>query len=151
MTSFAKHADFLAAQDAVYQQVLRELAAGRKHSHWIWFIFPQMAGQGSSLMSQRFGIQSMAEAQSYLMHPTLGERLRECTRLMLANPSQNIHSILGHPDDLKFRSSMTLFAIAAPDEPLFAEALQRFFAGERDPRTLELLGIEADLHLRSPK
>ena len=135
----AKLADFLTAQDAVYDQVLRELAAGRKQTHWIWFIFPQMAGLGSSPMAQRFGIRSKAMAQSYLKHPTLGKRLRECTRLMLASPSLDISSIMAYPDDLKFRSSMTLFAIADPEESMFAEALKKFFAGERDPLTVELL------------
>jgi uncharacterized protein (DUF1810 family) len=134
-----KLAEFVTAQDAVYDQVRRELAAGRKQSHWMWFIFPQMAGLGMSAMSQKFGISSLAEARCYLAHSVLGPRLRECTKLMLAVPDRDIGSILGFPDDLKFRSSMTLFAAAAPDEALFDQALQKFFEGERDPATMRLL------------
>ena len=114
MTTGATLADFVTAQDAVYDQVVRELAAGRKETHWIWFIFPQMAGLGSSSMSQKFGLTSKAEARGYLQHEVLGPRLRECTQLVLAVQGHSINSILGHPDDLKFRSSMTLFAAAAP-------------------------------------
>jgi len=139
METAAKLAQFVTAQDAVYDQVLRELAAGRKETHWIWFIFPQVAGLGFSPMSQKFGIVSQDEARTYLEHSILGPRLRECTRLMLAISSRDIGAILGYPDDLKFRSSMTLFAVAAPEESLFEEALQRFFGGERDPLTSELL------------
>lgn len=132
-------AEFVRAQDAVYEQVLRELAAGRKQSHWIWFIFPQIAGLGSSAMAQRFALGSAAEARTYLQHPMLGPRLRECTRLMLAVRGQDIRSVMDYPDDLKFRSSMTLFAAVAADEPIFEEALQKFFGGQRDPLTLERL------------
>jgi uncharacterized protein (DUF1810 family) len=139
MTTDAKLAEFVAAQDAVYDEVRRELAAGRKESHWIWFIFPQRAGLGFSPMSQKFGIVSIAEARSYLEHNVLGLRLRECTQLLLGLAGRDIASILGHPDDLKFRSSMTLFAVAAPEEPLFQAALEKFFRGERDPLTLKLL------------
>jgi uncharacterized protein (DUF1810 family) len=136
----ATFADFREAQDAVYEQVLQELTAGQKRSHWIWFIFPQLAGLGSSPMSQRFGLKSLSEARAYMAEPVLGARLRECTRLMLAVPGQDIHAVLDYPDDLKFRSSMTLFAEAAGGEPMFAEALQKFFDGNRDPLTMELLG-----------
>jgi uncharacterized protein (DUF1810 family) len=139
MTTGATLADFVTAQDAVYDQVVRELAAGRKETHWIWFIFPQMAGLGSSPMSQKFGLKSKAEACSYLQHEVLGPRLRKCTQLVLAVQGHSISSILGHPDDLKFRSSMTLFAAAAPDEPLFQEALDKFFGGEADPLTTRML------------
>lgn len=139
MTTDAKLAEFAAAQDEVYDAVLRELAAGRKESHWIWFIFPQMAGLGFSAMSERFGLASLDEARSYLRHPVLGARLRECTRLLLAGTGRDIRAILGSPDDLKFRSSMTLFAQADPAEPLFQAALERFFGGEPDALTLELL------------
>ncbi|MCR4296148.1 MAG: DUF1810 domain-containing protein [Elusimicrobia bacterium] len=135
----SKLAEFAAAQDEVYADVLRELAAGRKESHWIWFIFPQLTGLGHSSMSERFGLASKAEARTYLEHPVLGARLRECTRLLLALPSRDLRAILGSPDDLKFRSSMTLFAEAAPEEPLFAAALEKYCEGERDPLTLELL------------
>jgi uncharacterized protein (DUF1810 family) len=132
-------AEFVAAQDAVYNEVRRELAAGLKETHWIWFIFPQLAGLGQSSMSRKFGLASKAEARQYWEHPVLGPRLRECTQLLLASPNRNIASILVSPDDLKFRSSMTLFAAAAPEEPLFKEALDKFYGGAPDPLTLGLL------------
>jgi uncharacterized protein (DUF1810 family) len=138
----AKLADFVEAQHAVYDDVVRELRAGRKETHWMWFIFPQVAGLGASAMSRKYGIASKGEARSYLEHEVLGPRLRECTRLVLSAPGQEIGTILGYPDDLKFRSSMTLFAAAAPEESLFKEALERFYGGERDQRTLEMLGEE---------
>jgi len=134
-----KFAAFVSAQDEIYEQVLDELRAGRKQSHWMWFIFPQFAGLGASAMSQRFAIGSLAEARDYLGHPLLGARLRDCTRLMLVIPSGDIGSILGYPDDLKFHSSMTLFAAADPNEPLFGQALDRFFAGRRDAKTVAML------------
>jgi uncharacterized protein (DUF1810 family) len=130
---------FVAAQDAVYADVLRELAAGRKETHWMWFVFPQLAGLGSSATAWKFAIASKAEARSYWEHEVLGPRLLQCTRLVLAAPHQDIGAILGYPDDLKFRSSMTLFAAAAPEEAVFEEALAKFFGGERDPRTVSLL------------
>jgi uncharacterized protein (DUF1810 family) len=139
MYTAAKLTAFVAAQDAVYDQVQRELSAGRKETHWMWFIFPQMAGLGSSTMSQKFGIASKAEARSYLDHRVLGPRLRECAQLILAVPNREISFILGHPDNLKFRSSMTLFAAVAPEEPVFEEALKKFFGGKRDPLTMRLL------------
>ena len=139
MSPDARLADFVAAQDAVYDQVRRELAAGRKETHWMWFIFPQIAGLGSSPMARRFGILSKAEAQSYLEDAVLGPRLRECTGLLLATSGRDIGSILGYPDDLKFRSSMTLFATAAPGETIFQTALEKFFGGEPDPVTVRLL------------
>jgi uncharacterized protein (DUF1810 family) len=123
----------------VYDRVRRELAAGRKESHWMWFIFPQMAGLGFSPMARKFGIASEAEALSYLQHAVLGPRLRECTTLLLACPDPDIHSILGSPDDLKFRSAMTLFAAVAPGEPVFRAALERFYGGEGDVATIGLL------------
>jgi uncharacterized protein (DUF1810 family) len=132
---------FVAAQEGVYDQVVRELTAGRKRSHWIWFIFPQMAGLGFSQMARKFGIESKEEAIGYLKHGVLGPRLRECTRLMLAIGHRDIGSVMGYPDDLKFRSSMTLFAAVAPEDPLFAEALEKFFDGERDQTTLKLLSV----------
>lgn len=138
-----KFQEFVNAQELVYAQVRSELAAGRKQTHWIWFIFPQLAGLGTSGMAQKFGISSKAEARSYLEHAVLGTRLRECTRLMLAVPHGDIRSIMGYPDDLKFRSSMTLFAAAAQEgESIFAEALEKFYGGERDPLTIKLLNQE---------
>jgi uncharacterized protein (DUF1810 family) len=141
MATESKLADFVAAQDVVYDQVLSELKAGRKRTHWIWFIFPQMIGLGFSAMSQRFGIASKSEAKEYLKHDVLGPRLRECTQLLLDLPSRNIDDILGYPDDLKFRSSMTLFAAVAPEETIFEEALKKFFAGKRDAATINCFRI----------
>ena len=129
---------FVRAQDPVYRDVQAELARGRKQTHWMWFIFPQVAGLGCSAMSQRYAIGSRAEAEAYLAHPVLGGRLTECTRLVLAVQGRTINAILGAPDDAKFRSSMTLFG-AVSDEPIFGEALARYFAGERDGATLEIL------------
>ncbi|AMA57901.1 DUF1810 domain-containing protein [Bradyrhizobium sp. CCGE-LA001] len=129
---------FVRAQDPVYRDVQDELARGRKQTHWMWFIFPQVAGLGLSVMSQRYAIGSRAEARAYLAHPVLGGRLTECTRLVLAVQGRTINAILGAPDDAKFRSSMTLFG-AVSDEPLFDQALARYFAGERDAATLDIL------------
>ncbi len=131
---------FVEAQAPVYPRARAELAAGRKESHWMWFVFPKLRGLGRSAMAQRYGIASRAEARAYLAHPVLGARLLECTSLMLATQhSTNAHAILGSPDDLKFRSSMTLFAaVAAPPAP-FATALARYFDGRPDPATLGLL------------
>ena len=131
---------FVDAQNSVYADVTAELKAGRKTSHWMWFIFPQLTGLGSSTMARRFALSSMADARAFLDHPVLGRRLRECTRLLLDLNEQPIERVLGSPDDLKFRSSMTLFAAAAPNEALFPEALEKYFHGERDPKTVELLG-----------
>jgi uncharacterized protein (DUF1810 family) len=129
---------FVQAQTNVYRGVVGELLAGRKRSHWMWFIFPQLAGLGFSAMSQRYAIASRAEAEAYLAHPVLGPRLVECTRLVLAVKQRSINAILGAPDDVKFRSSMTLFD-AASDEAIFGQALARYFAGERDGATLDIL------------
>jgi uncharacterized protein (DUF1810 family) len=129
---------FVQAQNPVYRDVQGELSRGRKQSHWIWFIFPQVAGLGFSTMSQRYAIASRAEAKAYLAHPVLGPRLAECTRLVLAVEGRTIHAILGAPDDAKFRSSMTLFG-AVSDQPIFDQAIVRYFAGDRDGATLEIL------------
>ncbi len=134
---------FLEAQARVYRQVHAELTAGRKESHWMWFIFPQLAGLGSSATARHYAIGSLAEARAYLAHPVLGARLRECTRLVLAVEGRTLAEIFADPDDLKFRSSMTLFARAAdgsrPEDRVFAAALGRYFAGEPDPRSVRLL------------
>ena len=131
---------FVAAQTPVFSAVCAELAAGHKQSHWMWFIFPQLRGLGTSPMAQRYAIGSLAEARAYLAHPLLGERLRSCTRLVNRVEGRTVQAIFGYPDDLKFRSSMTLFSRAATDasEP-FGEALAKYFAGEADPLTRELL------------
>ena len=132
-------ARFVRAQAAVYDDVVAELRAARKRTHWMWFVFPQLAGLGFSAMAQRYAIGSVDEARAYLAHPELGPRLRECSALVLAAPDADAHRIFGSPDDLKFRSCMTLFAHAAPHEPVFRACLDRFFAGEPDPRTIALL------------
>ena len=135
---------FLNAQAGVYPQVLVELSAGQKHSHWIWFIFPQMKGLGFSSHAQFYGIGSLQEAQAYWLHPVLGPRLEECTILVNQVQKRTINQILGSPDDLKFRSSMTLFSRAAQDPSdapsVFNSALQKYFAGQPDPVTLDLIG-----------
>lgn len=131
---------FVEAQASVYEQVLRELRAGRKTSHWMWFIFPQIAGLGSSSSARLYAISGRAEALAYLAHPVLGSRLRECAGLVNAAPAGNtLDNIFGYPDNQKFRSSMTLFHVVAPEDTLFADALERFAGGECDPRTLALL------------
>jgi uncharacterized protein (DUF1810 family) len=130
---------FLDAQQPVHASVVAELSRGAKSSHWMWFVFPQLKGLGRTRTAQHYGIASLDEAKAYWRHPVLGTRLKECTALMLAVHGKTALQVLGAPDDLKFRSSMTLFEQAAPDEPVFAQALERYFGGERDPRTLELL------------
>jgi uncharacterized protein (DUF1810 family) len=130
---------FVDAQQPTYATALGELRAGRKGSHWMWFIFPQIAGLGRSTMAQEFALSSLDEAAAYLAHPLLGPRLRECTALVAGIDGRSVGEIFGYPDDMKFRSSMTLFARAAPEEPIFAACLQKYFAGEPDPLTLARL------------
>ncbi|MGJ4996609.1 DUF1810 domain-containing protein [Bradyrhizobium sp. HKCCYLS3077] len=129
---------FAEAQSSIYSRVTAELAAGRKQSHWMWFIFPQVAGLGSSAMAQRYAIQSRAEAETYLADAVLGSRLVECTRLVLAVEGRSLREIMGSPDDVKFRSCMTLFDSVRPNAE-FATALDRYCDGERDPQTLAFL------------
>lgn len=133
---------FVDAQNPVFEQVCAELRQGHKESHWIWFIFPQLRGLGHSQMATRFGISSRQEAAAYLKHSVLGPRLRECTRLVNLVEGRSIEQIFGYPDDLKFRSSMTLFAGATSENQIFKDALQKYFAGEPDPLTLDRLTIE---------
>jgi uncharacterized protein (DUF1810 family) len=130
---------FLDAQAPVYERARRELEAGRKESHWMWFIFPQIAGLGQSPMSIRFAIASLDEAKAYLAQPVLGARLRECATLVLDAEGRTARQIFGPIDELKFRSSMTLFARAAPDEELFQRCIDKYFAGGSDPATLAKL------------
>ena len=130
---------FVLAQDPVLAQVRRELADGRKRSHWMWFVFPQLKGLGRSATAQRYGIGSLAEAKAYLVHPVLGPRLVECTELVNKVEGRSVHEVFGSPDDLKFHSSMTLFAAADPDAPVFREALDKHFAGALDPLTTDAL------------
>jgi uncharacterized protein (DUF1810 family) len=133
---------FLDAQQegGTYERALAELRAGRKQTHWMWFVFPQLAELGRSPTAKRFGIASLAEARAYLEHPVLGPRLRECARALLALEGAAATEILGAIDALKLRSSMTLFAHAAPEDPLFRAVLDRYYGGEPDPATERLLG-----------
>ena len=133
---------FVVAQDrgGTYDRAVAELRAGRKQSHWMWFVFPQLAGLGSSPMAQEFAIGSLAEARAYLAHPVLGPRLAECARILnAAADGTTATEIFGYVDAMKLRSSMTLFAAAAPDEQAFADVLSRFFDGQPDEATLERL------------
>lgn len=132
-------ARFLAAQEAVYDGVLDELAAGHKRSHWMWFVFPQIAGLGSSAMAQRYAIASADEAAAYLADALLGARLRQCSALVLALRGHDIEDIFGGVDAAKFHSSMTLFAEVAPDEAVFQDCLNEFFDGLTDQATLDRL------------
>ena len=129
---------FLQAQAAVYPTVVAELRQGHKHSHWMWFIFPQLVGLARSATAQKFGIQNLQEARDYLQHPVLGARLRECARLVLTHHHMQAQDILGSIDALKLRSCATLF-LQASSEPLFREVLTTFYAGEPDALTLDLL------------
>jgi uncharacterized protein (DUF1810 family) len=131
---------FVIAQKGVYEGVLDELRRGRKVGHWIWFIFPQVAGLGYSAMSQQYAISSLDEARAYLAHPVLGARLRECAGVVLATTGQTALEIFGSIDSMKLRSSMTLFHRAAPDEPVFAQVLVRYYDGEPDEATDARLG-----------
>lgn len=130
---------FLEAQDHVYDAVIDELRAGRKSSHWMWFIFPQIKGLGRSGTAQQFAITSLEEAKAYLQHPVLGSRLRECTQLVINVGGRSAEEIFGYPDYLKFRSCMTLFMTAATDNILFKDALRKYFDGKPDTLTLDIL------------
>ncbi|HEV2560317.1 MAG TPA: DUF1810 domain-containing protein [Microvirga sp.] len=132
---------FVDAQRSIYPAVLDELRTGHKRSHWMWFIFPQLRGLGRSPTAIAFGIASRAEAEAYLAHAVLGPRLEECTRLVLTHAGRTLNEIVGSPDDLKFRSSMTLFAVVAESHSSpFRRAIESFCGGEMDTRTLEMLG-----------
>ncbi|HVZ43429.1 MAG TPA: DUF1810 domain-containing protein [Ramlibacter sp.] len=130
---------FLAAQQPVMESVRRELRSGRKRTHWMWFVFPQLQGLGTSAMARRFALDSIEEARAYLAHDVLGPRLVECCGLLLAVQGRSIHDILGWPDDMKFRSCLTLFQAAAPAEPVFGKCLDKYYGGRPDDRTLDLL------------
>ncbi|HEX6991897.1 MAG TPA: DUF1810 domain-containing protein [Gemmatimonadales bacterium] len=129
---------FLTAQKPVYDQVLTELSDGRKRTHWMWFIFPQIAGLGTSETSRRFAIRNLDEARAYLAHPILGARLRQCAALLLQLRDRSAHEIFGSPDDLKLHSSATLFAQVSPSGSVFRQLLDQFFGSEEDTRTLAL-------------
>jgi len=130
---------FVQAQEPMFEQVRSELRAGRKQSHWMWFVFPQLKGLGHSWMAGEFGISGRDEAEAYLRHPVLGPRLRECTALVNSIEGRSIERIFGYPDYLKFRSCMTLFANATRDNEVFVSALQKYFGGQGDPVTLEMM------------
>jgi uncharacterized protein (DUF1810 family) len=129
---------FAEAQAGVYDRALAELKAGRKRSHWMWFVFPQIAGLGHSAMAQMYAIRSLQEARDYLVHPVLGRRLRACCAAVMDVDGKNAHEIFGSPDDLKFRSSLTLFNLASPNDT-FREALDKYFDGQEDALTLQQL------------
>lgn len=128
---------FLESQEPVYTQVLQELRQGDKTSHWMWFVFPQLRSLGRSATARFYGLDLVGDAALYLAHPVLGERLKECTQTALQHQDKSAHAIFHSPDDLKFRSCMALFHLAAPQEPLFQRALSHFFGGEGDPLTLQ--------------
>ena len=130
---------FVDAQAHSYEDAFDEIRAGHKTSHWMWFVFPQIAGLGRSDTARRYAIASLDEARAYLAHPVLGERLKACTRAVLAHRDRSAHAIFGSPDDVKFRSSMTLFSAADPAEPLFRDALAQFDGGQQDPLTVAAL------------
>jgi uncharacterized protein (DUF1810 family) len=130
---------FLESQDRVYSNVLSELKSGNKQTHWIWYIFPQLSGLGRSPTSQYYAIKSKPEAVSYLNHPILGARLKECTEILLGIENKTAREILGRPDDLKFRSSMTLFAYISGPGSVFEKVLEKYFHGDRCHRTLSFL------------
>jgi uncharacterized protein (DUF1810 family) len=132
-------ARFVDAQASSYADALAELCAGRKRSHWMWYVFPQAAGLGASAMAQRYAIASLAEARAYLAHPLLGARVRECADALLRHRGQSARAIMGSPDDLKLRSSMTLFAMVTPADSIFAQVLDAFYDGVPDASTRELM------------
>ena len=131
---------FVDAQAGVWAQVLAELKAGRKTSHWMWFVFPQIAGLGRSETARFYAISDVTEARAYLAHPLLGARLREAAAALLAHRGRSAEAMLGGIDAIKLRSSMTLFEAVAPDEPVFAAVLDAFFSGQRDPETVRRIG-----------
>ena len=130
---------FVRAQEGDYERALAEVRAGRKRTHWMWYIFPQLEGLGSSSMAKRYGIKSMEEARAYLEHPILGPRLVECMEAVLAVEGRTAHEIFGSPDDLKLQSCATLFACVAGKDSVFDRVVEKYYEGERDIRTLELL------------
>ncbi|HWW22579.1 MAG TPA: DUF1810 domain-containing protein [Edaphobacter sp.] len=128
---------FVEAQEGIYEQACAELRAGRKRSHWMWFVFPQIRGLGSSPTAVRYGVSGLEEARAYLEHPVLGVRLRECVGIVCGVEGRTVEEIFGYPDDLKFHSSITLFVKAAGEGGVFREALEKYFGGEMDRGTLE--------------
>jgi uncharacterized protein (DUF1810 family) len=143
---------FVNAQSDVHDKVAKELTEGRKQTHWMWFVFPQLAGLGHSSMARRYAIGDLDQAKRYLAYPLLGSRLRDDVRLMVSHKDKSVLDILGPPDDLKFRSCLTLFAEAASDDSdraLFKQALDQFYGGQGDPRTMELLRSTSSSNISS--
>lgn len=134
---------FVEAQERDYRTALSEIRAGRKRTHWIWYVFPQLRGLGRSDMAMRYGIVDLDEARRYMAHPVLGARLVQISQALLELETSDANAVMGSPDDLKLRSCMTLFSVAASDQPVFQQVLDRFFGGEPDSRTLAMLGEEA--------
>lgn len=130
---------FVKAQAYDYDAALREIRSGRKRSHWMWYIFPQMQGLGFSSTAQYYGIRDLEEAKAYMAHPVLGSRLKEISEALLGLDTCDPSAVMGYPDDLKLRSCMTLFEQAAPEQPVFGRVLEKYYAGRRDSRTLELM------------
>ena len=130
---------FVQAQEDIYEQALAELKNGSKESHWMWFVFPQIAGLGNSEMARKYAIPNLADAKAYLSHDLLGSRLRECTEAVLAVEGRTAHEILGSPDDMKLKSCMTLFEVADGPDSVFSSILEKYFEGQRDERSLMIL------------
>lgn len=135
---------FVQAQTAHYEQALAEIRSGRKRSHWMWYVFPQFAGLGLSTMSQRYAINSLAEAEAYLNHPVLGPRLRACAEALLCLEGRSAQAVFGTPDDLKLRSCATLFALVSPEGSVFQRLLDSFFQGEPDPAAIRKCTLTPD-------
>jgi uncharacterized protein (DUF1810 family) len=140
---------FLQAQSTIYERVRGELTHGRKRSHWMWFIFPQLKGLGYSPTSLKYGIDSLEQAQRYVAHGILGPRLTVCTERVLQVQNRTASEIFGYPDDLKLRSSLTLFSLCCPPPSVFAQALDKYFSGEPDPKTLQILKLSIEEWNRS--
>lgn len=130
---------FVLAQQRNYGDALRELRSGKKRSYWIWYVFPQIRGLGDSFMSRKYALSGLEEARAYLAHPVLGLRLLECCQVVLAIPTNDPWEVFGSPDDMKFRSCLTLFALAEPSRPIFEELLDKFYEGQKDLRTIQSL------------
>lgn len=135
-------ARFISAQEGVYERALAELKSGQKRTHWMWYIFPQIAGLGFSSISQQYAIQNLEEARQYINHPVLGKRLLECAEAVLAIKGRSVSEIFGYPDDLKLRSCMTLFACVLDSNPVFVRVLEKYFRGNRDNKTLQIINKE---------
>ncbi|WP_444943154.1 DUF1810 domain-containing protein [Microbulbifer sp. ZKSA006] len=134
---------FVTAQEGSYERALSELHGGHKHSHWMWYIFPQVSGLGHSATSEHFAIKTLDEARAYLEHPLLGPRLKACCEVLLQLKGDSAYQIFGSPDDMKLKSSMTLFSIADPSNKLFAQVLEKYYEGKKDLRTFEILKVPA--------